>query len=136
MNSRQTYVKYDQNTFNMMIQNMLSNESYQKTQLIKMIIPYLYENENLCRKILELSIGNIIPEPMETGQTVLIDIDKVGWLGTGEKQILADNTKDNAIYGTVLSFNGYHSYTPYVVGFPEGSVNLPIDAVSSIGIVL
>jgi hypothetical protein len=137
MDPRTCYVKYDVNTFSVLLRRLLTSEDvYVKNKLIEMLTLYTYENENMCRKIIDLSIGTMIPEPIKTGTKVKIDKEKTGWLGTSEKEILDKNTIDEAVYGTVLSFNGYHSYNAYTVGFPEGTVNLPMEAVSDVTSIL
>jgi hypothetical protein len=136
MSDRTSYVKYDEQIFSILLQRLLQDTSYEKDQLVKMITPIIYENETLCRKILDLAIGNTIPEPLPVGTYVKIDMEKVGWLSANEKTILQDNTTNDVIMGTVLGFKGYHSYTPYIIGFPEGKVDLPTEAVLSVGIML
>ncbi len=136
MSDRTCYVKYDKQIFSILLQRLLQDSSYEKEQLVKMITPIIYESETLCRKILDLAIGNTIPEPLPVGTSVKIDMEKVGWLSANEKTILQDNIINDVIMGTIFEFKGYHSYTPYVVGFPEGKVDLPTEAVLSVESIL
>lgn len=133
MDHRTCYVKYDRNTFAVLLKRLLDSEDgYVKSKLIEMLTFYTYESENMCRKIIDLSVGNILPEPIKPGSPVQIDLEKVGWLGNNEKDIIAKNTKDDKIHGVVISFAGYHGYQPYKIGFPEGTVDLPMEAVLDI----
>ncbi len=134
---RNCYVKYDVNTFSVLLRRLLTSEDvYVKNKLIEMLTLYTYESENMCRKIIDISIGNMPPEPIKPGTPVEIDMNNIGWLGNGEKDTLTKNTKNDKVYGTLLSFNGYHSYSAYTVGFPEGTVNLPMEAVLDISHIL
>jgi len=137
MDPRTCYVKYDIDTFTVLFNRLLaSDDAYVKNKLIEMLTLYTYESENMCRKIIDLSIGTMIPEPIKAGTKVKVHREQTGWLGTSEKEILDKNTIDEAVYGTVLSFNGYHSYNAYTIGFPEGTVNLPMEAVSDVTSIL
>jgi len=130
---RTCYVKYDRDTFTVLFKRLLaSDDAYVKNKLIEMLTLYTYESESMCRKIIDLSIGTIIPDPVKPGTRVKINMDHIGWLGNSEKDILAKNTVNESVYGTVLAFNGYHSYSAYTVGFPEGTINLPMEAVSDV----
>jgi hypothetical protein len=137
MDHRTCYVKYDRDTFAVLLRRLLDSEDgYVKSKLIEMLTLYTYESENMCRMIIDLSVGNMLPEPIKPGSPVKINPEKVGWLGNNEKDILAKNTKDDKIHGVVISFNGYHSYQPYKIGFPEGTVDLPMEAVLDISHIL
>ena len=137
MVSRTCFVKYDRDTFAVLLKRLLESEDgYVKSKLIEMLTFYTYESENMCRKIIELSVGNILPEPIKTGSTVQIDPEKVGWLANNEKDIITKNTKDDKVFGIVISFAGYHGYQPYKIGFPEGAVDLPMEAVLDISYIL
>jgi len=137
MEDRNCYVKYNINTFRVLFNRLItSDDVYVKNKLIEMLFLLTYESENMCKKIIDLSIGTIIPEPLKAGTKVKIDREKTGWLSTTDKEILVNNTIDEVVYGVVLSFNGYHSYNAYTIGFPEGTVNLPMESVLDVSSIL
>lgn len=130
MEDRSHFVKYNINTFKILIERLLKSEDvYTRNKLVEMLTMHTFDSENLCKTIIDLSLGTILPEPVPIGNPVKINIEKVGWLATSEREIIDKNQKDGATFGIVIAFDGYHSYAPYKIGFPEGVINLPMEAV-------
>ena len=137
METKTCYVKYDKNTLTVLLKRILdSKDEYEKTKVFEMLSYYIFDNENMCRTLIDLSIGVLIPEPLLQGTHVKIDREHVGWLSTSDKEILEKSSKDDELYGNVITFRGYHSYNSYSIGFSEGIVDLPTAAILDISSIL
>ena len=125
-------VKCDQNTIKVLLHKTLTgSDTPEKSKLIEMLAYYVWDSENFTRKVLDLSLGNMIPDPIRVGTRIKIDLDKTGWLSTSDREILDANVKDGAGYGVVFKFNGYHGYSNYLIGFSNGTMNLPLESISN-----
>ena len=132
METKSIMVKCDLNTVRVLLHKTINGpDTPEKSKLIEMLAYYVWENENFTRKVLDLSLGNIIPEPVPVGTRVQIDLKKTGWISTSEREILDANVKDGFAYGTVLKFFGYHGYSNYEIGFQNGTLNLPLESISN-----
>jgi hypothetical protein len=135
--NRSTYVKYDFNTIKVLLHRILNGpDSIEKSKLIEMLTYYTYDSEQFCRKVFDISVGNMLPEPIRVGLEVIIDLEKTGWLSQSDKDIMANATKDGVTYGTVMKFTGYHGWNNYEIGFSKGKVQVPMEAVSTMGIII
>lgn len=126
-------VKCDLNTVRVLLHKTINGpETPEKSKLIEMLAYYVWDSENFTRKVLDLSLGNMIPEPVPVGTRVQIDVNKTGWISTSDKEILNGSVKDSVAYGVVLEFSGYHGYSNYEIGFTNGTINLPLECVNNI----
>jgi hypothetical protein len=129
---RNVLVKYDFNTIKVLLHRILNGpDTIEKSKLIEMLTYYTYDSEQFCRKVFDISVGNMLPEPIRVGLEVVIDPDKTGWLSQKDKDIITNATKDGVIYGTVMKFIGYHGYSNYEIGFSKGTIQVPLEAVST-----
>jgi len=137
METKSCYVKYDKNTFTVLLKRILdSKDEYEKNKVLDMLSYYIFDNENICRTLIEFSVGILIPEPFLQGTHVKINKEHVGWLSTSDKEILEKSSKNDELYGDVITFRGYHSYNSYSIGFSEGIVDLPTAAILDISSIL
>lgn len=125
-------VKCDQNTIKVLLHRIINGpDTPQKSKLIEMLAYYVWDSENFTRKVIDLTVGNMIPEPVPVGTRVQIDVNKTGWVSTSDKEILDGSVKDGVGHGVVLKFNGYHGYSNYEIGFTNGTINLPLECVNN-----
>lgn len=125
-------VKCDLNTVRVLLHKTLNGpDTPEKSKLIEMLAYYVWESENFTRKVLDLSLGNMIPEVIPVGTRVKINLEKTGWISTSEREILDANKKDGFAYGVVLKFSGYHGYSNYEIGFQNGTINLPLESINN-----
>lgn len=125
-------VKCDLNTVRVLLHKTLNGPyTPEKSKLIEMLAYYVWESENFTRKVLDLSLGNMIPEVIPVGTRVKINLEKTGWISTSEREILDANKKDGFAYGVVLKFSGYHGYSNYEIGFQNGTINLPLESINN-----
>ena len=137
METKSCYVKYNKNTFTVLLKRILdSKDEYEKNKVLDMLSYYILDNENICRTLIEFSVGILIPEPFLQGTHVKINKEHVGWLSTSDKEILEKSSKNDELYGDVITFRGYHSYNSYSIGFSEGIVDLPTAAILDISSIL
>jgi hypothetical protein len=135
--NRSVMVKYDFNTIKVLLHRILNGpDSMEKSKLIEMLAYYTYDSEQFCRKVMDVVVGNMVPEPIRPGTRVVINASKSGWLSSSDKEILDKATKNDVTYGIVLKFNGYHGYSNYEIGFPDGTVQLTLDAVSNMEVIV
>lgn len=125
-------VQCDQNTVRVLLHKILNGyDCPEKSKLIEMLSYYVWDSENFTRKVLDLSLGNMIPEVIPVGTRVKINLEKTGWISNSEREILDSSVKDGVGYGVVLKFKGYHSYSNYEIGFEKGTMNLPLESISN-----
>jgi hypothetical protein len=132
METKSIMVKCDQNTVRVLLHRTLTGpDTPQKSKLIEMLAYYVWDSENFTRKFIDLTLGNMIPEPIAVGTRVKIDLNKTGWLSTSDREMLDANLKDGIVYGVVLKFSGYHGYSNYEIGFQNGTINLPMECINN-----
>lgn len=132
METKSIMVKCDRNTVKILLHKTLNGpDTLEKSKLIEMLAYYVFDSDNFTRKIVDLTLGNMIPDPIPVGTRVKIDLDKTGWVSTSDREILDANVKDGAGHGVVFKFNGYHGYSNYEIGFSNGVINLPMECISN-----
>lgn len=133
METKSIMVKCDLNTIKVLLHKTMNGpDTVEKSKLIEMLAYYLGDSDNLTRKVINLCLGNMIPDPIPVGTRVKINLEKSGWLSSSDRDILNNSMKDDVIYGVVLKFLGYHGYSNYEIGFGNGSVQLPMECLSNI----
>jgi hypothetical protein len=132
METKSIMVKCDLNTVRVLLHKTINGpDTPEKSKLIEMLAYYVWDSENFTRKVLDLSLGNMIPEPLPLGTRIKIDLNKTGWLSTSDREMLDANLKDGIVYGVVLKFSGYHGYSNYEIGFQNGTINLPMECINN-----
>lgn len=132
METKSITFKYDQDTVRVLMHKVLNKyDCPEKSKLIEMLAYYVWDSENFTRKILDLSLGNMVPDPIPVGTRVKIDTNNTGWVSTSERELIDGSVKDGFAYGVVLKFSGYHGYSNYEIGFEKGKVNLPMECIKN-----